>query len=397
MSSIFFEKLRDDAAIRQSPENPSKRTRPNEEESEEEILEDVAMIQPLMPRVNGKTAIVLITTHGEIPLDSNNEPEYFSLPEKTIAAQLNAVSAGVCNFLSPTVSAVFAKDIIRNRSELLGLLSALPLMGEDEINRVLSNDDYSIKIKSLISQFKYIDKATTVSSIAKNLKIASKDDLQYYHHFDKAYQLRIGTTMLNKTYSRKFKDLLSRDGPWDFKITVLTEETPNPEQVDLIQEIEEEKAAAREFFLAIQRGESSADAFAAADAAKAESRSVYLQVIRATGETALAIAASELGKKESEITSIEMAESLDKKGIVSYIVVDLACSGFARSDFSDLNEKFQLLKIVNDKLDQIKLKESLESKLNDYSAKFDSINLNIKRINDNIAILDNKIVFNNEN
>ena len=28
--------------------------------------------------------------------------------------------------------------------------------------------------------------------------------------------------------------------------------------------------------------------------------------------------------------------------------------------------------------------------------KFDSINLNIKRINDNIAILDNKIVFNNE-
>ena len=65
-------------------------------------------------------------------------------------------------------------------------------------------------------------------------------------------------------------------------------------------------------------------------------------------------------------------------------------------NFSDLNEKFQLLKIVNDKLDQIKLKESLESKLNDYSAKFDSINLNIKRINDNIAILDNKIVFNNE-
>uniref|UniRef100_A0A6C0BBE2 Uncharacterized protein n=1 Tax=viral metagenome TaxID=1070528 RepID=A0A6C0BBE2_9ZZZZ len=322
-----------------SSENPSKRTRPNEEEDEEEIFKDAAMIQPLMPRVNGKIAIVLITTHGEIPLDSNNEPEYFTLPEKTIAAQLNAVSAGVCNFLSSTVSEIFAKNIIKNRSELLGLLSALPLMREDELNEVLSNDGYSSKIKSLISQFKYVDKATTVAVIAKNLKIASKDDLQYYHHFDKAYQLRIGTTMLNKTYSRKFKDLLCNDGPWDFKITVLTEETPNPEQVDLIQEIEEEKAAATGFFLAKQRGESNTDALAAADAAKAESRSVYLEVIRATGETAVAIASSELGKKESEITSKEIAESLHKKGIVSYLVVDLACSGLATSDFSDLNER----------------------------------------------------------
>jgi len=91
-----------------------------------------------------------------------------------------------------------------------------------------------------------------------------------------------------------------------------------------------------------------------------------------------------------------MSESRSVKRDGDLVLKEIKKTEKELKEFSDLNKKFNILNIIQKEANTVKEKESKLSLLTDLYTKTKEIKKNIKKINDNIYTLDDKIELNNE-
>lgn len=166
-----------------------------------------------------RKAIVAATVHGAIEVDNTGRPTTFIPPRGMKITKLSAVTPGVCNLMNPEVDADYYVKMLLDNLEII-----------EESKQSTNPRTNSTVMKELGDGFREADLETTVRDEEENIRYSRKRKRKvsarseaYLHHSDKSYQstVYVNTPIINKYYSRKAKEVLESNTPWDFTITVL--------------------------------------------------------------------------------------------------------------------------------------------------------------------------------
>ena len=131
--------------------------------------------------------IVQSTSHGGIELDDENNPVEFKLPPGMTVTKLSAVTPGVCNVLTPTMSNFFTRVLLGNKDLILELLEYMQTRSLEDIAELGTPR----LIEDLITLFKDKD-IHTVEQVEARMKASGEIDpdlLDYIHSFDPVHDL----------------------------------------------------------------------------------------------------------------------------------------------------------------------------------------------------------------
>jgi hypothetical protein len=156
-------------------------------------------------------AVLAITTHGGIQIDKNGEPKKFRVPEKMTIIKISAATPGVCNYAS--------EDDTQESVESLINLIKTDLKGD--------KTDFASKAKQSLKKIGDSVSDDLRADLRKDQSVNKEIDdsaADFVHHSDKGYQVSVKKSdeeILDKYYVRENNVFV---GPWDLKITLLTEE-----------------------------------------------------------------------------------------------------------------------------------------------------------------------------
>jgi hypothetical protein len=156
-------------------------------------------------------AVLAITTHGGIQIDKNGEPKKFRVPEKMTIIKISAATPGVCNYASEDDTQESVESLINLiKTDLKGDKTEFASKAKQSLKKI--GDSVSDDLRADLRKDQRANKEMDDSAA------------DFVHHSDKGYQVSVkhsGEEMLDKYYVRNNRIFV---GPWDLKMTLLTEE-----------------------------------------------------------------------------------------------------------------------------------------------------------------------------